>query len=54
MTIEDIAREQARILGPELLALMDAAAEAQEVFTLDELEAAASTLRKEASDTDGS
>jgi len=37
-TIEDTAREQAEQLGPEMMDLMKAAAEAQEIFTLDELE----------------
>lgn len=37
-TMDDIAREQAELLGPEMMDLMKAAAEAQEVFSLDELE----------------
>jgi hypothetical protein len=38
MTLDDIAREQAEQLGPEMMELMQAAAEAQEMFSLDELE----------------
>jgi len=37
-TIDDIAREQAEQLGPEMMDLMESAAEAQEIFSLDELE----------------
>ena len=37
-TIDDIAREQAELLGTEMMDLMESAAEAQEIFSLDELE----------------
>lgn len=37
-TIEDIAREQAELLGTDMLELMDSVLEAEEYYTLDELE----------------
>jgi len=39
MTIEDIAKQQRDILGDEMLNLISAAAEAEEIFTQEELEA---------------
>lgn len=43
-TIDDIAQEQAEQLGPEMLDLIKSAAEAQEVFSIDELEEYAKLL----------
>ena len=38
MTLDDIVKQQREILGDELLELMEAAAEAEEIFTQEELE----------------
>ena len=44
-TLDEIAEEQRQILGDDMLKLMEEAAEAEELFTLDELEKYANSRR---------